>query len=394
MSTHEEHIELFDRYLKGQLAGPEKESFELRLAGDQAFADSFRVHKILALGIRDHGRQELKAYLKEHGKKPDVVGFNPRMRRLSLAMAASVILLIGVFVAVNYYVTSPKTADLAIQKEKRSPVEQVPEIRQDTTANTKFLESDQSGLDKFEEKNQEQSYAMAEEPALPPPAAENEERFKNMDVSAAPSYHYSPPQANGASSIDFNDVVVTTEKKLRDTLMTAELLFDEVALGKYQKYESKAADVQVASVEKASKKAKQYKSPSESIPSNRVNANNNVTQTDQINALDTVKLTDTNTDDKKNADKEILPLYNNKQSKRSLNVEFWQSPLNFKGYKYIGNTLYLYGTDQSDIKLYIYKDKTYMRNNGQVYLLEPCENGCPFKAAEDKTITEFILKQP
>lgn len=397
MSTHEEHIELFDQYLRGQLTVLQKESFERRLAGDQAFADDFRVHKILALGIRDHGKQELKAYLKEHGKKLDG-GFNPRMRRMSFAVAASIILLVGIFVVVNFYITAPNHAGLAVQKEQ-SQAAPAPALQQDTV----YSKYDQNGNATIN-KNEEEMKSLAQGEGVEPSdiVEQHEAMPKYVEIAPGPVSGYPTPQ----SGIDFEDLTVNAEKKLKDTLMIAELLFGNIGdiamLDDYQKYEAKSfsKDLQMApaTVQNVAKKSRKSKKSPEYIPSNRVNEVDNSNQAGTA-AADSIKLAETVvTDQKSNADKEVnkeaTPLYNNNQSKKALKVEFWQSPLNFKGYKYTGNTLYLYGISQAGIKLYIYKDKTYMRNEGQVYLLEPCENGCPFKAAEDKTITEFILKQP
>lgn len=67
---------------------------------------------------------------------------------------------------------------------------------------------------------------------------------------------------------------------------------------------------------------------------------------------------------------------------RPLHVEFWESPVNFKGYKMNGNNLILYGISPDDsLRFERRQDGVWMYhfNENAVYLLEPTSEDKPFK---------------
>lgn len=58
---------------------------------------------------------------------------------------------------------------------------------------------------------------------------------------------------------------------------------------------------------------------------------------------------------------------------KALQVEFWRSPLNYRGYKMSRSKLIIFGLDSDDeVALYKVDDDIYMKNRGGVFRLEPC----------------------
>lgn len=57
-ATLMERIDLFDRYIFGQLSKEEKESMELRLASDAEFASEYNIYLLCVNGIRNEVEQD------------------------------------------------------------------------------------------------------------------------------------------------------------------------------------------------------------------------------------------------------------------------------------------------------------------------------------------------
>lgn len=68
-------------------------------------------------------------------------------------------------------------------------------------------------------------------------------------------------------------------------------------------------------------------------------------------------------------------------------VEFWKSPINYKGYKLGRSTLVLFGIYQSDdISLVSIGKSLFLKNRDLYFRLEPSEDFCSFNPVTDKNI--------
>lgn len=77
-------------------------------------------------------------------------------------------------------------------------------------------------------------------------------------------------------------------------------------------------------------------------------------------------------------------------SKQFFNIELWQSPLNYKGYKMSKYKIVLYGITSTDgLKIYTVDDEVYLKNASTIYKLE---NASDFKAYEHITDENIISK--
>jgi hypothetical protein len=73
-------------------------------------------------------------------------------------------------------------------------------------------------------------------------------------------------------------------------------------------------------------------------------------------------------------------------------VEFWESPINYKGYKMANKKIVLFGLedDYEHSTLYYYDKKVYLKHNNNYYLLENTYEFKPLKKiTDDKLITEL-----
>jgi hypothetical protein len=79
------------------------------------------------------------------------------------------------------------------------------------------------------------------------------------------------------------------------------------------------------------------------------------------------------------------------QDPRYYRIEFWQSPLNFRGYKMSKGKIVLYGINSNaDMKLVKWDDEYYLMSNQVVYKVEYTDDYKPFEKVMDKTVLKKI----
>ena len=83
--------------------------------------------------------------------------------------------------------------------------------------------------------------------------------------------------------------------------------------------------------------------------------------------------------------KEMLGIRENQP--KEMNVQFWQSPLNYKGYKLSRNTLIVYGlSDQLTYDIYYRDGKFYLSNEGEFYRISETTAFASFQPANRSAI--------
>jgi hypothetical protein len=72
-------------------------------------------------------------------------------------------------------------------------------------------------------------------------------------------------------------------------------------------------------------------------------------------------------------------------------IEFWKSPVNFKGFKFVRNAIIVFGLDPQDpVKLYSLDDKLFLKQGTQVYKLHITEKFEAFsKVTEENTLKQL-----
>jgi hypothetical protein len=80
-------------------------------------------------------------------------------------------------------------------------------------------------------------------------------------------------------------------------------------------------------------------------------------------------------------------LPDNEQVKSSVDVEFWVSPVNYKGYRFGETKLILFGVDEPDqVSLFKQDGNFYLSIQSSVYLLEKSEDFLPYVKLRDSEI--------
>jgi hypothetical protein len=83
--------------------------------------------------------------------------------------------------------------------------------------------------------------------------------------------------------------------------------------------------------------------------------------------------------------------YKNTNRKQSMQIEFWKSPLNYKGYKLSKYNVILYGlADTENLKIYTLDGVLYMKNTSTVYKLDYNADFKPYERVTDEMITSSL----
>ncbi len=348
MKSNETHIELFDQYLLNQLSEEQKRAFEERLFKEPDLKEEFEIHQLLVQGIQFHGKAELKNFLKENATVT-FWGGNIWPKQMRIASVAVFLVFAGLYALVHFYLqpqsqsnntaivtenTIEPTVDKTIPTDSNS-VPPAPELP-NTLSNIEVMDDE---FPVIEDDYQNPSEEM-----------EMEENKMESEVS-------------GKESMDYQ---VLKERKLSDTV----LLAMNVSVNNYLK-----ENVSIKSTKKS-------KSPI--IPSNAQNSplNNNAGQ----QKLDTLSSAKYETNERKdNLKKTVGPA--------KYNVEFWTSPINFKGYKLINQTLQLYGLNNNQVQLKMLNNQLYLIHKQTVYVLNTCVDGCAYKPLNDEEIEILLLNK-
>ncbi len=334
------------------MSSDEQSAFRERLARDSEFAAAFKLHELLAAGIRDHARSELKSYIKEKGEI-HYWGGNIWPRSMTYAAAAVFVLFTGLYLVLRNYTTPVLEKEIAVQTESHEPesaitdtVMQAPEeavVEQETPITHAPILADQDAEETV-------SGSFDKEELKDAKIGESDDAMISEDVA-----------------VKYN---VLSEKMLSDTILSAPVLLalnTEVPASADYEYSRN----QMSGVSKSSK--------SPATASNR----------EQSEALKKQK---TVLQDTAVSNAETKSLWKLEEAK-TLVIEYWYSPVNFKGYRYNNNTIRLYGIDKSSCRMFVYNNEVYMRHDGKVYLLSLCPLACVFHIETNTEIINLILRQ-
>ncbi len=348
MTDKDINIDLFDEYLQNRLPDAERAKFDEKLLIDAAFSEEFLRYKTIAYGIKDYSKADLKDYIKTNGKVAVTKGINFQPKQLRYAIAASLILFAGIYVVINYYV-KPNVEKNLVTNASEQKVSAQPDSSVTIMPETVDMAASENPTKQLRENKSAEEIAPNSEANGTARKYEVDDLSNELPVPASPEYK------------------VLSDKKLSDTIMLAYYVVVE------------DLDNKVKFSEKESTTLKK------SLPSTD---NNNYSKSKNEIVIVT-KGSDTADKDKKIS----KPLEVKKAD--NYTVEYWQSPVNFRGYKMVGYTLQLFGLGATStaVKLYKVDFQLYLRMNGTVYLLKSCPDGCKFDVMADPEISAVILKQ-
>lgn len=142
MMSENGHIEIFERYRKGELSEAEQRDFEARLVYDAEFKAAFEEYEQIEVGIKNHFRNKLKTKLQDLDQLMDAPVKKSKVVHLvawTSSIAAAVI--IGFFIFQHY--SQPNNIQLAQQywpHEEGLPVKMSTKGKYDDAMNAFKLE--------------------------------------------------------------------------------------------------------------------------------------------------------------------------------------------------------------------------------------------------------------
>lgn len=124
----ENNIELFDRYIDGDLSADEKQAFDERIASDKAFRIDFRLYLFTLRGVCQEAEQEniefghamkniSEAELMRiigRSRQPRILRFGYMHERLAWVASIAAVLIVGIFTVLNVRQTGMDRLDNTI----------------------------------------------------------------------------------------------------------------------------------------------------------------------------------------------------------------------------------------------------------------------------------------
>ena len=365
MASKERHIELFDKYVLGTITKAEEKEMHLLIKNDPELELEFKTHKLLAEGIKLARKEELKDYLKEHGK---VEYFQNIWGKKWRSASAVIVLLFTCSFFIAQYLSKKAANEMTVaNKEDVLKTEKTKEQPGSNPIEKPITEESDITLNNSRNITQEsldyKNIEVFEDAELIASDAMDTNRF----VVEGEPYFKKPVTSNKSEELkkEYKDLPIAEEKKLFDTTFIAQV------------YSSRITDKKDNTQSEAGTEIVQSKARNAS-------AKNNVElkEKESLEATKEQMVKDTIDAELKNEkDLDLEP--------NSIFVEFWQSPLNFKGYQY-QSALKLYGVKSESISIIQYDYILYMKVSDQYCKIVKSKEYLPFKFIKDINLIQKL----
>lgn len=322
----QQHIhELIDQYLMGELVGQELDKFKIRLKDDPAFLNQVQIQKAIINRVEIARRDELKAILVDatKPKKGFIIPFGNR----SLAVAASILSLLAFGLIIKTML--PQGGEELSQADKTEQT-----IIKEPIENQKPVSDSAQVVATLDDENQDSLFIPPSLEIALADVVEDDETMDDASILTAES-----------DDVDFAELKKNEDeidgdefKAQRDSMLGSKnVVLLAVA------YETQAAEATTSQEVKTAKKDGLFNRKSKEKS------------------------------DKKTAVAESAPQKTLKTSPSiGIRVEFWESIVKFKGYKFDGKKLLLFDTPVStQIGLKSYGNTTFLNKGGTWYKIVP-----------------------
>lgn len=74
-----------------------------------------------------------------------------------------------------------------------------------------------------------------------------------------------------------------------------------------------------------------------------------------------------------------------------ITLEFWESPIHFKGYRLGKDKMIVFGITPDDVNIIKHKNELYLVTINNVYLVKPCSDFCQLKPIKDKSVCADVM---
>jgi hypothetical protein len=125
---------------------------------------------------------------------------------------------------------------------------------------------------------------------------------------------------------------------------------------------------------------------------NSVNSDEIIVKRDELIEVRDLKLILLDKSQSKNKSDSLLKVFQgNTSNSLEYRIEFWKSPVNYKGFKFIRNVIVAFGLDNAEpTKLFFWEDKFYLKHGSIVYKLFITEKFESFsRVTDENTLKQF-----
>jgi hypothetical protein len=352
MGTREEYIELFDKYSLGTITKAEEKKMRFLIQENLELKLEFKSHQLLVEGIKLARKEELKDYLKEHGK---VEYFqNIWGKKWSSISAVIVLLFTCSFFAVQYLSKKAAKEMAVANKENISQIEEPKQNAEKPATEKKEepLELENLANSKSKDKLVRNNELLVQEDAFVDDTsgifADEIAIILNSDVANAKPQTIAKKRKENKK--EYRELPVAEERKIFDTLFFAEAPSSR---------EYKFLDKESTTSAEMSTKFSTFKNKEDLEDSLKGN---------------------------KHKERDTALFEEEPITKPApIPVEIWQSPLNFKGYQYV-TKLKIYGVNKESISFINYAHEIYLKVNSQYCKLIKSKEYFPFKFITDQNL--------
>ncbi|MDC0105512.1 hypothetical protein OAJ52_06005 [Bacteroidia bacterium] len=326
----EKTYHLINDYLNGDLQGTTLDIFKSRLKSEKDLRKAVSEQKVIIAALYTVREQELRDILKSDTKKTKVIGIGQYLKTAGLAAAAIAILMVAFF-GIRPYITD--RADTNTAQESKAKPQQTLEKPKPITEDS-ILIADNPAIETTTIDTQTlallEPISLVEKTPEEEDAMEDSETLEENDISEMELENAVVPKkstANAPSTSADLDVVVKS-----DQLLTSQS-FVVTTISPIFKEENK-----------------------------------DILQNDD--AQSSTRYVKTNRG-KEDVDAPEAEEYKVAYKNRSISVEYWNSVVNYTGYKYTGQKVQLYGIDQkAALKFKELDNRLYVQIKGAQYFLE------------------------
>lgn len=327
----EKTYHLINDYLNGDLQGTTLDIFKSRLNSEKGLRKAVSEQKAIIAALNTVREQELRDILKSDTKKKKVIAIGPYLKTTGLAAAAIAILVVAFF-SIRPYITD--SADNNTAQESKAKPQQTLEKPEPITEDSNLI-ADNPAIETTTIDTQ--TLAIIEPiPLVEKMLEEEEDAIEDSETL----------EENDISELELENAVVPKKSTATAPSTSADL---DVVVKSDQLLTSQSFVVTTISPI--------FKKENKDVLQN--DAAESSTRDDKINKS------------KEDADapeaEEDKVAYKN----RSISVEYWNSVVNYTGYKYTGQKVQLYGIDQkAALKFKELDNRLYLQIKGTQYFLE------------------------
>jgi len=326
----EKTYHLINDYLNGDLQGTTLDIFKSRLKSEKDLRKAVSEQKAIIAALYSVREQELRDILKSDTKKTKVIAIGPYLKTAGLAAAAIAILVVAFF-NIRPYVTN--SADTNTAQESKAKPQQTLEKPEPITEDS-ILIADNPAI----ETNtiDTQTLALLEPiPLVEKMLEEEEDAIEDSETL----------EENDISEMELENAVVPKKSAANAPSTSADL---DVEVKSDQLLTSQR--FVVTTISPIFKKE-----------------NKDVLQNDAAESSTRDVKINKSKEDADAPEEEDKVVYKN----RSISVEYWNSVVNYTGYKYTGQKVQLYGIDQkAALKFKELDNRLYVQLKGTQYFLE------------------------